>query len=90
MNIDIARAHIRVREEQRVRSERVINITVCVERALAVAPLTHLETRSGANDRERGGAATTAPAAGDPKHLRDLEQIDDTTEHARAERDTNR
>ena len=68
MNIDNTRAHICKREQQRVRSERVIDITVCVERALTVAPLAHLETRAGADDRERGGAAGTAPAAGSAEH----------------------
>jgi len=68
MNIDNTRAHICKREQQRVRSERVIDITVCVERALTVAPLAHLKARSGTNDRERGGAAGTAPAAGNAEH----------------------
>jgi len=68
MNIDNARAHVGKREQQRMRSERIIGIAVCVERALAVAPLAHFEVRTGANDGERGGAAGAAPAAGDPKH----------------------
>jgi hypothetical protein len=68
MNIDNARAHISEREEQRMRGERIIDITAGVARALAVAPLAHFEVRTGANDRERGSAAGAAPAAGDPKH----------------------
>ena len=55
MNIDIARAHIREREEERMRGERIIDITVGVARALTVAPLTHLKARAGADDGERGG-----------------------------------
>jgi hypothetical protein len=53
-----------------MRGERIIDIAVCIERAPAVAPLTHLETRAigGADNGERGGAAMTAPAAGDPEH----------------------
>ena len=68
MNIDNARTHIREREQQRMRGERIIDVTPSVERALTVAPLAHLKARSGTNDRERGGAAGTAPAAGDPEH----------------------
>jgi len=68
MNIDNTRAHICKREQQRMRGERIIDVTPSVERALTVAPLAHLETRAGADDRERGGAAGTAPAAGDPEH----------------------
>jgi len=68
MNIDIARAHIREREEEYMRSERITDITPSIQRALAVAPLADLQTIAGADDRERGGAATTAPAASDPKH----------------------
>jgi len=68
MNIDIARAHISEREQQRVRSERIIDIAVCVQRALAVAPLTHFQARAGADNGERGSAAGAAPTAGDPEH----------------------
>jgi len=70
MNIDIARAHISEREQQRVRSERIIDIAVCIERALAVAPLAHLEARTigRADNGERGSAAGAAPTTSDPKH----------------------
>jgi len=70
VDIDDTRAHISKREKQRVRGERIIDVTPSVERAPTVAPLTHLETRAigGADDGERGSAAVTAPAAGDPKH----------------------
>jgi len=70
MNIDIARAHIREREQEYMRSERITDITPSIQRALAVAPLTHLETRAigGTDNGERGSAAMTAPAAGDPEH----------------------
>ena len=68
MNIDNTRAHIRECEQQRMRSERIIDITVCVARSLPVAPLAHLQARSGAYNRERGGAAGTAPAAGNAEH----------------------
>ena len=70
MNVDIARAHISEREQQRVRSERIIDIAVCIERALAVAPLAHLEARTigRADNGERGSAAGAAPAAGNAEH----------------------
>ena len=68
MNIDIARAHVSVCEQQRMRGERIIDVTPSVERALTVAPLAHLQALSGAYNRERRGAAGTAPAAGDPEH----------------------
>jgi hypothetical protein len=68
VDIDNARTHIREREEQRMRGERIIDIAVCVARSLPVAPLAHFETRASTNDRERGSAAGAAPAAGDPKH----------------------
>ena len=68
MNIDNTRTHVGKREQQRMRGERIIDVTPSVERALTVAPLAHLETRAGADDRERGGAAGTAPAVGDPEH----------------------
>jgi len=53
-----------------MRGEGIIDITVCVQRALTVAPFTHFETRAiaGADDRERGGAAMTAPTAGNAEH----------------------
>jgi hypothetical protein len=53
-----------------VRSERIIDIAVCIERALAVAPLAHLEARTigRADNGERGSAAPAAPTAGDPEH----------------------
>jgi len=51
-----------------MRGEGIIDITVCVQRALTVAPFTHLQPRASANNGERGGAAATAPAAGDPEH----------------------
>ena len=82
MNIDNARTHIREREEQRMRGERIIDIAVCVARSLPVAPLAHFETRASTNDRERGSAAGAAPAAGNAEHLRDLKQIHDAAEHA--------
>jgi len=83
MNIDNTRAHICKREQQRVRSERVIDITVCVARALTVAPLAHLDARAigGADDGERGGAAGAAPTAGNAEHLRELKQIHNAAEH---------
>jgi len=68
VNINIARTHIREREQQRMRGERIIDVTVCVARALPVAPLAHLKARAGADDGERGGAATTAPTAGNAEH----------------------
>lgn len=70
MYIDIARAHVGKREQQRVRGKRIIDIAACVERALAVAPFTHLETRAigGADDGEHGSAAATAPATSNPEH----------------------
>jgi len=89
MNIDIARAHISEREQQRVRSERIIDIAVCIERALAVAPLAHLEARTigRADNGERGSAAGAAPTAGDPEH--DLKQVNNPTEHPSTQCDTN-
>jgi len=51
-----------------MRGERIIDVTPSVERSLTVATFAHLQARANANDRERGGAAGTAPAAGDPKH----------------------
>jgi len=69
-----------------MRGERIIDIAVCVARSLPVAPLAHFETRASTNDRERGSAAGAAPAAGNAEHLRDLKQIHDAAEHARAER----
>ena len=68
MDIDIARAHIREREEERMRGERIIDIAVCVARALTVPPLAHLQARAGADDRERGGAAGAAPTTGNAEH----------------------
>jgi len=70
VDIDNARAHISKREQQRVRSERIIDIAVCVTRALTVPPLAHLEARTigRADNGERGSAAGAAPTAGDPKH----------------------
>jgi len=68
VDVNIARAHIREREEERMRGERIIDITVGVARALPVAPLAHLKARAGADDGERGGAAGTAPAAGNAEH----------------------
>jgi len=68
VDIDNARAHISKREKQRVRGERIIDIAVCIERAPAVAPLADLQTIAGADDRERGGAAMTAPAASNAEH----------------------
>ena len=81
MDIDNARAHISKREQQRVRSERIIDIAVCIQRALAVAPLTHFQARTigRADNGERGSAAGAAPTAGDPEH--DLKQVNDPTEH---------
>jgi len=75
-----------------VRSERIIDITVCVARSLPVAPLAHLKTRaiSGADNGERGSAAGTAPAAGNAEHLRDLKQIHNAAEHPGTERDADR
>jgi len=71
-----------------MRGERITDITPSIQRALAVAPLTHLKARASADDRERGGATGAAPAAGNAEHdLHDLEQVDDATEHARAKRD---
>jgi len=86
MYIDIARAHISEREQQRVRSERIIDIAVCIERALAVPPLADLQTIAGADDRERAGAAATAPRRPETR----LEQANDATEHTRAERHADR
>jgi len=88
MNIDNTRAQVRVGEQQRMRGERIIDITVCVARAPAVAPLTHLEASAGADDGEGGGAATTAPAAGNAEH--DLEQVDNTAQHPGTQRHANR
>ena len=68
MDIDNARTHIREREEQRMRGERIIDIAVCVARALPVATFAHLEARAITDDRERGSAAGTAPAAGNAEH----------------------
>jgi hypothetical protein len=51
-----------------MRGERIIDITVGIARALAVAPLTHLKARASAYNRERGGATGAAPTTGDPKH----------------------
>jgi len=70
MDIDIARAHIREREEKRVRGERIIDIAVCVTRALTVPPLAHLEARTigRADNGERGSAAGAAPTAGNAEH----------------------
>jgi len=70
MNVDIARAHIGKREQQRMRGKRIIDITVGVERALSPLALAHLKTRAigGADDGERGSAAGAAPAASDPEH----------------------
>jgi len=68
MNIDNARAHVSVCEQQRVRGERIIDVTVCVARSLPVAPLAHLEARAVTDDRERGSAAGAAPAAGNAEH----------------------
>jgi len=82
VDIDNTRAHIRKCKKQRMRGERIIDVTVCVARSLTVAPLAHLQARSGAYNRERRGAAGTAPAAGNAEHLRDLKKIDDATEHA--------
>ena len=90
MDIDNTRTHVSVGEQQRVRGERIIDIAVCVERALPVAPLAHLEARAGADNGERGGAAGTAPAAGNAEHPRDLKQIHDAAEHTRTERHANR
>jgi len=89
VNIDIARTHTSVCEQQRMRSGRVINVTPCIEGALAVFALAHLETIAGADDGERGGAAATAPTTGNAKHPRDLKQIHNTAEHPCAERDAN-
>jgi len=70
-----------------MRGERIIDITVCVARSLPVAPLAHFEAITGADNGERGGAATTAPAAGNAEHdLHDLKQIDDAAQHPSAER----
>jgi hypothetical protein len=44
MYIDIARAHIREREQEYMRSERITDITPSIQRALAVAPLADLQT----------------------------------------------
>jgi len=68
MNIDIARAHVGVGEQERMRGERITDITPSIQRAPAVAPLADLQTIAGADDRERGGAAMTAPAAGNAEH----------------------
>ena len=68
MDIDDTRAHISKREKQRVRGERIIDVTPSIQRAPAVAPLADLQTIAGADDGERGSAAVTAPATGDPKH----------------------
>ena len=70
MDIDNARAHVGVGEQKRVRSERIIDIAVCVTRALTVPPLAHLEARTigRADNGERGSAAGAAPTAGDPEH----------------------
>jgi len=69
-----------------MRSGRIINVTPCIDSALAVFALAHLETIARADDGERGGAAATAPTTGDPEHnLHNLEQVDNATEHARAE-----
>ena len=53
-----------------MRSERIIDIAVCVERALSPAPLARLEARAigGADNGERGGAAGAAPTAGNAEH----------------------
>jgi len=53
-----------------MRSERITDTTPSIQRTLTVAPLAHLETRaiSGADNGERGGAATTAPTAGNAEH----------------------
>jgi len=53
-----------------MRGEGIIDITVCVQRALTVAPFTHFETRTigGADDGERGSAAGAAPTASHPEH----------------------
>ena len=67
MDIDNTRAHIRKCKKQRMRGERIIDVTPSVERSLPVATFAHLQARSGAYNRERGGAAGTAPAAGDPE-----------------------
>jgi len=82
VNIDNTRAHVRVGEQQRMRGERIIDVTPSVARALTVPPLAHLEARAVTDDRERGSAAGTAPAAGNAEHLRDLKQIHDAAEHA--------
>jgi len=70
VDIDNTRAHIRICEQEGMRSERIIDITVCVARSLPVAPLADLEARAigGADNGERGGAARTAPAASEPEH----------------------
>jgi len=68
VNIDNTRTHVGKREQQRMRGERIIDVTPSVERALTVAPLAHLQARSSAYNRERRGAAGTAPAVGDPEH----------------------
>jgi hypothetical protein len=51
-----------------MRSERIIDITPSVERTLPVPTFANLQARANANDRERGGAAGTAPAAGNAEH----------------------
>ena len=90
MNIDNTRAQVRVGEQQRMRGERIIDVTPSVERAPAVAPLAHLETHAGADDGEGGSAAGAAPAAGNAEHLRDLKQIHNAAEHPGTERDADR
>jgi len=70
VDIDNTRAHIGKREQQRMRGKRIIDITVCVTRALSPLAFAHLEARAigRADNGERGGAAGTAPAAGNPEH----------------------
>ena len=82
MNIDNTRAQVRVGKQQRMRSERIIDITVRVARSLPIPSLAHLKTHAGADDGERGSAAGAAPTAGNVEHLRDLKQIHDAAEHA--------
>ena len=70
MDIDNTRAQICICEQEGMRSERIIDITVCVTRALSPLAFAHLEARAigGADNGERGGAATTAPTAGNAEH----------------------
>ena len=60
MDIDNARAHISKREQQRVRGERIIDITACSARA---RPELHPRRRSGTRDLEQIDDAAQHPSA---------------------------